>query len=89
MPTSPWRKHKFELLAVEAAARAVEGRILGGQRCKAVDGEAKPHLAGLLVEQRAGDDLAEYLLVDAEGARLFARQLGAETAATSPSFWRS
>ena len=82
-PHADLAQHIVELLAVEAAVRALEGRVLGRQRGEAVLGKAEPHLARLLVEHGAGHELRQHLVVEAERLRLLARQALAEAAATS------
>ena len=76
MPTCA--QHLFELLPVERAARALEGRIFTRELRQPVLGDAEPELARLLVEHRAGHQLRQHLLVDAERRGLLARQPDAE-----------
>ena len=78
----------FELLAVEAAVRSLEGRIVHGQRGQLVLGQAEAEFAGLLVEHGAGDQLRQHLVLDAERLGLFAREAGAELLRHDRS-WRS
>ena len=76
MPTC--RSTCVELLAVERAVGPLEGRVFARELRQPVLGDAEPELARLLVEHRAGDQLRQHLLVDAERHRLLARQPRAE-----------
>src|SRR5690606_7778760 len=71
-------QHPLELGAVEAAVGGAEGRVLCRQRSKAVTRQAKTHLASLLVEHGASNELRQHLIVDAEGLRLLTGQRRAE-----------
>ena len=77
-PHADLAQDEFELAPIEAAIRTVESGIFRCQGRQTIDGQAKPHFAGLLVKKRTRDHLAQHLLVDAKHAGLFARQLGTE-----------
>ncbi len=77
-PHADLLQHEVELLAVELAVGPVEGRVLGGEFGQTLLGHAELHLACLLVEHGAGDELPQHLLLDAERLGLLLGQALAE-----------